>query len=276
MSWSAEWIAWKGSSRPALPEIERLKPRFLEKVWGSRRLRPLYPGKGKRIGEVWLESSEPLPLLLKFLFTTDKLSVQVHPDDDYAQKHHNSLGKTEMWHVVHAEPGAQLAVGFREPITKDRLRAAISDPTSNELETMLDWREAHSGDTFFIPAGTVHAIGAGLVLCEVQQQSDITYRLYDYGRPRELHIEHGVAVSNTTPSDAKITAAEGPLVDNKYFTASLVKSPERITKRAQFAMILRGHGTINGHRTKAGEAWQSPSKKFTLDGPLDVLLATPK
>jgi mannose-6-phosphate isomerase len=258
--------------------VQRLRPRFLEKVWGAYSLKPLFAGKGKRIGEVWLEgpAGEPLPLLIKFLFTTDKLSVQVHPNDEYAAKHHDCPGKTEMWHIVAAAPGAKLAVGFREAISPERLRAAVSDPTSNEVETMLDWREARAGDTFFIPAGTVHAIGAGLVLCEVQQQSDITYRLYDYGRPRELHLEHGVAVSDCGAADAHVAEREGVLVDGQYFKVSLLKSRRKTKTRAQYAMILRGRGTVNGKRTRAGEAWSSPSHRFMVDGSMDILLASPK
>src|SRR5271165_3300984 len=164
---------------------KRLQPRFLEKVWGSTRLEPWFESTGAKIGEVWFEGAGPLPILVKFIFTTEKLSVQVHPDDVYAAKHHNSRGKTEMWHVLAAAPGARIAAGFREPVSAERLRAGA---LSGEIEELLAWHEARPGDTFFIPAGTVHAIGAGLTLCEIQQFSDITYRLYDYGRPRELHL----------------------------------------------------------------------------------------
>lgn len=143
------------------------------------------------------------PLLVKFLFTTDKLSVQVHPSDAYAQEHERSPGKTEMWHVLRAEPGARLAVGFRGDLAqgprweKSELRKAVE---SGAIEAMLDWMEVREGDSFFVPAGTVHAIGPGLVLCEIQQNSDITYRFYDYnrpgtdGRPRPLHIEQALDV----------------------------------------------------------------------------------
>ena len=146
--------------------------------------------------------SAAFPLLVKFLFTTDKLSVQVHPPDSYARKREASAGKTEMWHVVATKPGARLAIGFREDITEkewDRasLRVAVE---SGQIEQMLDWIQVREGETFFIPAGTVHAIGASLVLCEIQQNSDITYRLYDYnrpgtdGKPRPLHVEKALDV----------------------------------------------------------------------------------
>ena len=172
-----------------------------EKVWGSVNTEPWLPPTGKKIGEAWFEKVEEIPLLIKLLFTTEKLSVQVHPADDYAQKHHNSPGKTEMWHILAAEPGAKIAAGLRESLTPERLREAS---LSGEIMDLLAWHDAKPGDTFFIPAGTVHAIGEGLTLLEVQQYSDVTYRLYDYGRPRELHLDHGCAVSCTEPYDPRV------------------------------------------------------------------------
>src|SRR5579872_6074020 len=158
--------------------MHRLTPSFREKPWGSTHLAPWFPNPATRIGEVWFET-DALPVLVKFLFTTEKLSVQVHPEDDYARTHHDSRGKTEMWHILAAEPGAKIAAGFREGLSAEQLKSAS---LSGEIEQMLEWFDASPGDTFFIPAGTVHAIGAGLTLCEIQQHSDITYRLYDYGR----------------------------------------------------------------------------------------------
>ena len=197
--------------------LVRLKPRFLEKVWGSEHLEPWFRNTGAKIGEVWFEGSGDVPLLVKFLFTSGKLSVQVHPDDAYAAEHHHSRGKTEMWHVLAAEPGASIAAGFREPISAERLRAAA---LSGEIEELLAWQEALPGDTFFIPAGTVHAIGAGLTLCEIQQLSDITYRLYDYGRPRELHIEEALAVGVREPHRARMQSRQAALVVCDYFTVT--------------------------------------------------------
>ncbi len=173
--------------------MRRLTPSFREKVWGATRLGPWFPDSDRKIGEVWFEgpfgNDADLPLLVKFIFTTEKLSVQVHPEDEYAGLHHQSRGKTEMWHILAAEPGAQIAAGFRESITPEQFREAA---LSGAIEQELQWFDARPGDTFFIPAGTVHAIGPGLALCEIQQNSDVTYRLYDYGRPRELHLAHGV------------------------------------------------------------------------------------
>jgi len=171
----------------------RLDREFKEKIWGSANTEPWYARDGRRIGEVWFTHPSPLPLLVKIIFTEENLSVQVHPDDLYAQEHEQSLGKTEMWHIMRAAPGASVAMGFREEISRERLREAA---VSGEIVELLNWVVARPGDTFFIPAGTVHAAGAGLVLCEVQQQSDVTYRLYDYGRGRELHLDRGVAVSH--------------------------------------------------------------------------------
>ncbi|MBI3896134.1 MAG: class I mannose-6-phosphate isomerase [Acidobacteria bacterium] len=150
------------------------------------------------------EVGSPLfPLLVKFLFTSEKLSVQVHPPDSYARAREGSAGKTEMWHILKAGAGARLAVGFRKDLSpnwsRDRcaFRAAVE---SGEIERVLDWVEVKTGETFFVPAGTVHAIGPELVICEIQQNSDITYRLYDYkrpgtdGHPRPLHVEKALDV----------------------------------------------------------------------------------
>lgn len=176
--------------------LRKLEPAFHPRVWGSPNLDPWFPDAPATppdppIGEVWFETPE-VPLLVKFLFTEKDLSVQVHPDDAYAMEHHNSPGKTEMWRVLAAQPGAKIAAGFREPVTREQVRAAALDGTIVDL---LEWFDARAGDTFFIPAGTVHAIGAGLTICEIQQRSDITYRLYDYGRGRELHLDSSLAVS---------------------------------------------------------------------------------
>jgi mannose-6-phosphate isomerase len=237
--------------------MTRLTPVFKEKVWGSTSLEPLFPNSNRKIGEVWFEGVDNLPLLIKFLFTTEKLSVQVHPDDAYARQHHNSRGKTEMWHVLRAEPGAQIAAGFREPITPERLREAS---VSGEIEDLLQWFDAAPGDTFFIPAGTVHAIGAGLTLCEIQQHSDITYRLYDYGRPRELHLDRAVEVSDLGPHLAHRHSDGEILVSCPYFATSklcISKSTKHISSEndAQLIVLIDGSGTLGGHPTTAGDVW---------------------
>lgn len=251
----------------------RLTPKFVERIWGSTHLEPLYRSPGTKIGEVWLESDGlTLPLLVKFIFSTEKLSVQVHPNDAYAAEHHNSQGKTEMWHVVAAKPGAQIAAGFREELSKERLREAA---LSGEVERLLDWQDARPGDTFFLPAGTVHAIGGGLVMCEIQQQSDITYRLYDYGRGRELHLDHALAVSHREPFDPRAEATEGLLVACDHFTTSLVKvkGPAEIpAQRGQFVVMIRGRGRVGGESGGAGDAWFADSGDVSLEGDMDLLV----
>jgi mannose-6-phosphate isomerase len=237
--------------------VIRLTPSFKEKVWGSRHLEPLFPNSEKKIGEVWFEGVENLPWLIKFLFTTEKLSVQVHPDDAYARRHHDSYGKTEMWHILSAEPGAQIAAGFREPITAEKLREAS---LSGEIESLLEWFDAAPGDTFFIPAGTVHAIGAGLTLCEIQQHSDVTYRLYDYGRPRELHLEHASEVSYLVPHQARRLVQDKILVSCPYFTTSKLCISNSVLnipapKTRELLIVTEGAGTLGGYSTAAGEVW---------------------
>jgi mannose-6-phosphate isomerase len=231
----------------------RLTPSFREKVWGSTHLEPWFPDSDRKIGEVWFEGVDDLPLLVKFIFTTEKLSVQVHPADDYAHLHHASRGKTEMWHVLAAEPGAKVAAGFCEPLTQEQLRESAE---SGAIEQRLRWFDAKPGDTFFIPAGTVHAIGPGLALCEVQQHSDITYRLYDYGRPRELHLEHGVKVSHLGCWDPRHTTE----ISCPYFNTSLVGAGVRAApERFELLIAIAGAGTISGEPVRSGEVWYVPA-----------------
>lgn len=220
---------------------QRLTPSFREKIWGKTHLEPWYRNSDRKIGEVWFEGVDDLPLLVKFIFTSAKLSVQVHPGDDYAAKHHASRGKTEMWHVLAAEPGAKVAAGFRQPISQQRLKEAS---LSGEIEDLLEWFEARPGDTFLIPARTVHAIGAGLVMCEIQQNSDITYRLFDYGRPRELHLDHAAAVSHLGPH-----AARADHVSCDYFTTSQMPIAPHTPPRDTFELliVIEDRGEIAGH-----------------------------
>ena len=250
--------------------LERLKPRFLEKVWGSPHLAPWFPDSEKKIGEVWLEASSPLPVplpvLAKFVFTSEKLSVQVHPDDEYARRHHNSPGKTEMWHVLAAQPGARIAAGFREPLSRERLRDAA---LSGEIADLLEWYPAAPGDTFFIPAGTVHAIGPGLVLCEIQQPSDITYRLYDYGRPRELHLEHALAVTHREPRAARREPHGNELVSCEYFTVGRHAHQGRAS--GDLFVVIEGAGKIAGQPVRAGEGWYAPGLSAEIAGDLTLL-----
>lgn len=176
-----------------------LPTRQVEKPWGMDVLpEPFAAPKGQRIGEIWFEPPAELPgLLVKYIFTSEKLSVQVHPSDAQTlAKGIGKQGKEECWLIVAAEPGATLGIGFEHEIGADAMRAAALD---GSIERLMTWHAVSPGDFFYIPANTVHAIGGGVSLIEVQQNSDITYRLYDYGRPRELHLDEGVAVSRGEP-----------------------------------------------------------------------------
>jgi mannose-6-phosphate isomerase len=218
------------------PEPTRIEPVFSPRIWGARSLAPLFPEKtnlkeplgeawltgvdcriasgpytGKTLGEAWREmpvewrgtrlaSTPRFPLLVKFIFPTDKLSIQVHPDDAYAAAHEQAAGgrgKTEMWHAVSAEAGAHVLIGLVEKVDQANFLKAIETQTLEDL--FIHWR-VQPGDSFFVPAGTPHTIGPGMVLCEVQEYSDLTYRVYDYGRldahgkPRELHIQKALNV----------------------------------------------------------------------------------
>jgi mannose-6-phosphate isomerase len=253
----------------------RLTPKFFEKVWGAEELGPWFENTGRKIGEVWFEHDNPLPLLIKFLFTSENLSVQVHPDDEYARQHHDSPGKTEMWHVLAAKPGSRIAAGFRDHLSAEQMRAAAE---SGEIEDLLEWHDAAPGDTFYIPAGTVHAIGAGLVLCEIQQMSDVTYRLYDYNRGRELHLDRAADVSHRKPWSARQAPDGNSLVSCEHFHVHRyhVESKLILVPPPQLLIVLHGEGECAGNRLKAGEAWYvAPgTPRLDLRGNLTLLGAS--
>ena len=179
---------------------ELLKRTLVEKPWGQLGLPPVFNvSPGQRIGEIWFERTAcPLSLMLKFLFTDENLSVQVHPSDSQARQRGLPSGKEECWLILDAAPDARLAIGLKQPCDADTLRRAAQ---SGAIMEMLEWVPVSRGDFFYVPAGTIHAIGAGVTLVEVQQNADITYRLFDYGRPRELHLEDGIAVATAAPYD---------------------------------------------------------------------------
>lgn len=213
-----------------------MRPEFVERPWGAHDLAPIYPEHRceKPVGEVWLtgdanrvangplagrtlgelcrefgralvgesaRETDRFPLLIKFLFSREKLSVQVHPDDETARRAGLPCGKTECWYVVAAEPGAQVALGLKSGVTREQLARAIRDVQAEEL---LNWVDIHAGEMIYVDAGTVHTIGPGAVLLETQQNSDTTYRLYDYGRPREIHVEQGLAVTKERTRAGKV------------------------------------------------------------------------
>lgn len=179
--------------------VRQLNSRAIEKVWGRRDIPADFAAAGGLsgpVGEIWFEDDPDSPLLIKYLFTSAKLSIQVHPSDEQARAIGHPRGKDEAWYVMSAEPGAAIGAGFDKALTADELRAAALDGSVDELMT---WHEVKVGDFFYVPAGTVHAIGAGLSLLEIQQNVDLTYRLFDFGRPRELQLEEGLAVSKPSP-----------------------------------------------------------------------------
>jgi len=231
----------------------RLNSTALEKVWGTPETEPWYPHGAGKIGEVWFSAPEEPRLLVKFLFTSEKLSVQVHPPDSASGR-----GKTEMWHVLRAAPGARVALGFERRLDREEARAAA---ISGEIEALLRWYAAYPGDTFIVPAGTVHAIGAGLALCEIQQHSDVTYRLYDYGRPRELHLDKAVQVAFTEASSPKSVMLP---IDCQYFHTELARTSSPLLYKpapARFHVLIfiTGMGTIAGQPFQEGEAWLVPA-----------------
>ena len=205
--------------------IERARVRAVQKPWGTQDLRPwstLRLDTGS-IGELWYErdqSSAQIPsLLFKILATTEPLSIQVHPGDEFARTIGLPTGKTEAWYILSAKPDSKVAVGLTQRITKDQLRQAIRD---GSIAQLVQWNPVAEGDVIFVPAGTIHAIGAGLVIAEIQQRSDATFRIFDYGRPRELHVEHAVSVANPGPADfpdtpTRYTKARTTLVVDRHF-----------------------------------------------------------
>jgi len=251
-------------------------PIFDERLWGVRDLRPVYTKVvNEPIGESWLTwednrvANGPLagqsladlakefrrdlvgqltcyedrfPLLVKFLFPADKLSVQVHPDDEQARRSGQPCGKTECWYVLRAEPGAQVALGLKLGVTLQKFREAIEQTRAEEL---LNWVDVFAGDMIYVAAGTVHTIGGGMVLVETQQTSDITYRLYDYGRGRELHIEDGLAATKLHTNAGKVVRSTpgkfyDVLVTSPYFQVEKIKvaGPLQTEARADSPHVL--------------------------------------
>jgi mannose-6-phosphate isomerase len=275
------------------PEPFRIEPIFSERIWGSRSLAPLFPEMhdlnppigeawltgldcriangpfaGQTLGQAWKEmtigwrgshfqGNVDFPLLLKFIFPTDKLSIQVHPDDGYAAVHEKAAGgrgKTEMWYVVTGEPGARLLAGLKPGVTKDRFTAALADHT---LEGLFQSYEVKAGDTFFLPAGMPHTIGPNMVICEVQEYSDLTYRIYDYGRvdangkPRELHIEKAMEVMKFDSTAGGKVAARALLVGDRKLWDDLVDCPYFSTSKFDFEQPVH----VSAHK---------PSDRFHL------------
>jgi mannose-6-phosphate isomerase len=285
----------------------QLMPIFRERVWGRESLAPFFPvaPRNERIGEVWFTCDDNLtsldrtlgqlirdhpeilgscadsqhpgtcPLLLKLLFTNARLSVQVHPDDEYAQKHHQSLGKTEAWYVLEAEPQGELALGFRQSLSREKVRHAAH---SGDVEKLLNWRKVSQGDVLYVPAGTVHSIGAGLTICEIQENSDITYRLYDFGRGRDLHLDHALDVARLEPHTHEarpvpLAPWRDVLMACHYFRIERLKPQPavRIGPGLPYYLLLlcvKGAGNIDQKEFAAGQACLLPAggEEVHVDG----------
>jgi mannose-6-phosphate isomerase len=271
-------------------------PGFDPRPWGTHDLSPIYPNRQfeEKIGEAWLTGDDckvgngPLtgqtlaqlsqqyerelvgdaardarrfPLLLKFLFPHEKLSVQVHPDDEQARRVGQPWGKTECWYVAHAKPGSQIGLGLKPGVTVAQLEQAIHEQRAEEV---LNWLKVYTGDMIYVSGGTVHTLGPGSVIVETQQQSDTTYRLYDYGRPRELHLKEGLAAVKlkvasgkvVRPAPAQIAGSNNrraPLVAAPYFVVDMfeMKDAQELSthddsgkRSAQILVAVEGCGVV--------------------------------
>ncbi len=248
----------------------QLPTRMVEKVWGRDTLpAPFAAPTGQRIGEIWFEPPPEVPqVLVKYLFTSEKLSVQVHPSDASALP--GEAGKEECWLVLAAEPDARLAIGFTRAVTPEEIAAAAQDGT---IEGLLEWHPARPGDLFYLPAGTVHAIGPGLALVEVQQTSETTFRLYDYGRPRELHLERALAVASggVYGHENKRSIANGPvLVDGPHFRLDRIEGAPDAATLAAYGGALLALPLAGEVAAKDGSAQAGAGECLVADG-LDTL-----
>lgn len=257
--------------------VVRLPRRAFTKVWGTPRTAPWFNNVNhEKIGEVWFESPPDTPLLIKFLFTSESLSIQVHPDDEYARANHSCLGKTEMWHILRAEEGAKIAIGLRRRITREELAAVAGKP---EILDFLNWVEVRPGDTFFIPAGTIHALGGGIALCEIQQFSDVTYRLYDYGRDRELHIAQSLEVSRLSPGNERrepisIESGRELLAECQYFrTEKLAISSAAFCKSHHIGIVLEGEVRAGDELFGPGDAFVAGEQGSRIDSDGAVIVS---
>lgn len=264
----------------------RLTTKRVEKPWGRHDLWPGFgdvPQGGDPVGEVWFEAPGDPELLVKYLFTSQKLSIQVHPDDAYAQAHGYPRGKDEAWLILAADSQATIAIGTLAPMTSEELRASALDGT---IEDKMDWKAVKAGDTFYSAAGTVHAIGPGLTVIEIQQNVDLTYRLYDYGSDRELHLDDGVAVSKAVPfvaahvvrdiAPGRTLLGDGPAFVMERWTHPGTGTLRPADKRPIWLVPVSGGGTIDGDTLEAGGVWLvDDAAELTLGEGVDILVAYP-
>jgi len=264
-----------------------LTTKRVEKPWGAHTLWPGFPDPAPGappIGEVWFEAprGEQPDMLIKYLFTSEKLSIQNHPNDEEARKRGLPRGKDECWLILAAEPDATIAIGPKAPMTADELRESALD---GSIVDKLDWKPVKAGDFYYSHSGVIHAIGAGLTLIEVQQNSDTTYRLYDYGRDRELHLDDGVAVADLQPYVAP--PAPGEVAEGRTL---LVEGPKFVLERwgggtrdvvlpegvSGWLVPIKGAGTIGGIGWVAGQCLMiDGTETLEADASSDLLFAYP-
>ena len=264
-----------------------LETKRVAKPWGRRSLWPGFAdprADEEPIGEIWFPAPDgaDAPLLIKYLFTSERLSVQVHPDDAQAQAAGHPRGKDEAWVILAAEPESTIALGTLAPLSADQLRAAALD---GSIEGLLDWKPVKAGDVIYSPARTVHAIGAGITRVEVQQNVDLTYRLYDYGRPRALHLDEGVAVSNARPFTVPpVLGAVAPgrvvLVDGPKFVLERWAGGQHMlalpADTPGWLAPLAGEGTVDGVAWRAGDCVMlTGACAVTASADADMLVAYP-
>ena len=248
-----------------MAKLQRLESRKIEKIWGVERLPQ--PFAQVKIGEICFAPPATCPLMAKYIFTSEALSIQVHPDDAYARTHGLASGKEECWYILAAEPGARLAAGLSRHVEKEEFAVLLE---RGEIEQVMQWHDVRAGMFFHIPAGTIHAIGAGISLVEIQQDCDATYRLHDYGRPRELQLVDALAVAETGPvrSDfcrlveaAKSTSLVATPRFNVAHVAGRDLSPLPPEERGAMLLPLDGKISVEGEVIAPGECvWTENSR----------------
>jgi mannose-6-phosphate isomerase len=244
----------------------KLDRRYVEKPWGRTDLPAMFDAPpGRRVGEVWFTGADEASLLAKYIFTSERLSIQVHPP-----------AKTECWYVLDAEAGATIGLGLTREVSRDELRAAARD---GSIEQLVDWRPVGAGDFVLVPPGTIHAIGGGLALLEFQQNVDVTYRLYDYGRPRELHVEQAVAVAHpgrcATQARRILPGDEHNLVEGPAFTQVHSRS-DRLQDRRRWVIPLDGEVECGSDVARPGDCLLlEPGDALTSEGARLLIGAMP-
>lgn len=250
----------------------RLRAVPVERVWGRTGISAGFPrlADGVPVGEIWFEPPADAALLVKYLFTAERLSIQVHPDDAAARARGHKRGKDEAWYILDAEPDARIGIGLTHEVSREALRAAALD---GSIEHLLDWRPVSAGELLYAPAGTIHAIGGGISLIEIQQNLDLTYRLYDYGRPRELHLEDGIAVADPrpwspAPAEGKVLAKGRAFRVERWTDGGALQGPAVVVP-------LAAAGTIDGEALATGACWQVEGAAQIAGDGIDLLGAFP-